>query len=344
SIRINKTAPRPPMPRQGVYTLVRVLYASIDPIDYKLPSMSWPVPRLVIGSSPITPGTSFVGQVQETRHPGFKAGDFVWGKHDMSVKHGTCASYTLVAGNKGVVKIPADWNPKRSLEEFAGAGVVAQTALQTLIASGLPLPLQRSSDDQVLDRTIFINGSTGGVGTFAVQMAKRCFRVKHVVVSCSGANSDFVKSLGADEVVDYRTCGANGLSGWLKDWSKTNGRSFDAVIDNVGTEPDLYWNCHHFLTADGKYVQVGGGMDVGSFAMTAKKALWPRILGGGQRAFQFLGTENKPDDLSMIGMWMAEGKVRCVIEDDNRYSLLDVKKAYEKLNSGRVRGKIIVVV
>jgi NADPH:quinone reductase-like Zn-dependent oxidoreductase len=74
---------------------------------------------------------------------------------------------------------------------------------------------------------VFINGGSGGVGTFTVQMAKHCFECEKVVVSCSGADADFVKALGADEVVDYRNCGDGPLSGWLRDWSRRTGEMFN---------------------------------------------------------------------------------------------------------------------
>ncbi|MCJ1433191.1 hypothetical protein MMC27_002550 [Xylographa pallens] len=340
SIRINHLAKVPVFPKSGINTIVRVLYASIDPIDYKLLSIPWPLPRLVVGSSPIIPGTSFVGRVCKTTHPGLEVGDIVWGKHTAATKFGTCALFTIINGDQGIVKIPEEWTRGRGIDEFAGAGVVALTALQTLQAGGL---LRGTSDGQATGGKVFINGGSGGVGTFTVQMAKHCFDCAKVVVSCSRANADFVKSLGADEVVDYHSCGNEGLPGWLSEWSRRTGEMFDVIIDNVGSDPNIYWQCHHYLkAAGGRYVQVGGGMDFGSFALLAKKMLWPSVIGGGKRKFQFLATETKLEDFRLIGRWMAEGKIKTVIEDHNRFGLADVGKAYMKLHSGRIRGKIII--
>jgi NADPH:quinone reductase-like Zn-dependent oxidoreductase len=297
SIRVNHAAELPAFPESGINTIVRVLHASINPIDYKLPSMPYPIPRMVYGSSPIIPGTSFVGKVWKTTHPDLKTGDIVWGKHDTPMRFGACASYTLISGDQGIVKIPDGWPADRGLDEFAGAGVVALTALQTLRAGDLPY---NTSGGKATGGNVFINGGSGGVGSFTVQMAKHCFGCEKVVVSCSAANVEFVKTLGADEVVDYRNCGIENVSGWLNDWSSRSSEMFDIIIDNVGSESDIYWQCHRYLKANkGQYVQVGGRVDFGSLTALAKKMLWPSFLGGGKRMFQFLRVENKREDFEL---------------------------------------------
>ena len=98
-------------------------------------------------------------------------------------------------------RYPTGWTPDDRIDEFAGAGVVAITALQTLQAGELPY---NTSGGQATGGKVFMNGRGGGVGTFTVQMARHCLGCEKVVVSCSAANADFVKSLGADEVVECR--------------------------------------------------------------------------------------------------------------------------------------------
>lgn len=334
TIKLNQTAEVPTFPSSGVNSFVRVLYAGIDPVDYKLASLPWPLPRLALGTNPIIPGSTFVGRIWKTTDPRFKSGDLVWGLNGGPTKFGTSAGYTLAKDPKGVVKVPEGFS--RGLEEFAGAALTALTALQTLKAGDLPFNARGAQGG-----TVFINGGSGGVGTFTVQMAKRGYGAK-VVASCSAANADLVKSLGADEVVDYKSVGK--LSTWLKDWTAKNGE-FDVIIDNVGNDPDLYWQAHHYLKADkGRYVQVGAEMSVGAFATMARKMFTPSMLGGGKRPFQFLGMAAKQEDLDLISQWFAEGKIRTVIEDENKFDLADTKKAYEKLNTGRVRGKIVIKV
>lgn len=340
TIRVNQTAEMPVFPKSGINTIVRIDYNSPNPIDYKFLAMSWPIPRLVVGVNPIIPGASFVGRVWKTNHPEFKAGDLVWGKHDDITRFGSGGTFTLVSGDQGIVKVPETWPKDRGTEEFAGAAMVALTALQTLQAGDLPY---NTSNGQEKGGNVFINGGSGGVGTFTVQLAKHVYGCDYVVSSCSGSNADLVKSLGADEVVDYRKLGPAGLSGHLKDWSKRTGKTFDVIIDNVGNDSDLYWQSHHYLKADkGSYVQVGGGLGLSDFALLAKKMMWPSILGGGKRRYQFVTASNKKETFKSLGQWMAEGKLKCVIEDENRFDLRDAKRAYEKLDTGRLRGKIVI--
>ena len=68
-------------------------------------------------------------------------------------------------------------------------------------------------------------------------------------------------------------------------------------------------------------------MSLGDFGSLGKKMIWPSILGGGKRPYQFLGVENKKKDFELIGQWMASRKIRCVIEDENRFDLVDGVKA-----------------
>lgn len=330
TVTINQTAEVPKFPSSGVHTFIRVLYASIDPIDYKLPGLPWPLPRLAIGVNPISPSQPFVGRVWKTTDSRFKSGDLVWGKLAAPTRFGTTAGYVLVSGEEGIVKVPEGYN--RGLEEFAAAGVVALTAYQTLKAGDLPF------NNGGQGGSVFINGGSGGVGTFTVQLAKHVYRADKVVVSCSGSNVELVKSLGADTVIDYRS---TNLVDALKEWAQKNG-PFDQIIDNVGSDSHVYWQAHHYLKAGGNYVQVGAGMDVGSIVTMAKQMLLPTALGGGKRAFQFVSVAVKKNDLENLGQWLAEGKIKAVIEDSNRFDLADTKKAYEQLHTGRTRGKIVI--
>lgn len=334
SIKVNQTAQVPTFPSSGTHTFVRILYAAIDPIDYKLAGLPWPLSRLALGTNPIIPAQTFVGRVWKTSDSRFKSGDLVFGMIGGPKKFGTVAGYTLASEPKGIVKVPEGFN--RNLAEFAGVGVAALTALQTLKAGDLPFNTRGAQGGKV-----FINGASGGVGTYTVQMAKHGYGA-HVVATCSAANADLVKSLGADEVVDYRSVGK--LSTWLKEYAQKNGE-FDHVIDNVGNDPDLYWQAHHYLKAHkGRYTQVGGDIAIVAFVTMARKMLTPGFLGGGQRPFEFLGVAPKEEDFNLIGQWMAEGKVRTVVENENFFDIADTKKAYEKLHTGRARGKIVIKV
>lgn len=336
---LNQTASVPKLPSSGIATLVRVNYASLNPVDYKLGSLPSPLPRLMVGASPITPASDFVGRVWSTTHPGLKAGDLVWGSLPQPVHQGACAQYTVVKGTTNISKIPEGWS--RSLDELGVVGVAGFTALQVLLEADLPYV---RSKGQETGGKVFINGGSGGVGTFMVQIAKHGMGCDTVIASCSAANAELVKSLGADHVIDYRSTNvADGLKQWAQ---ASGGQKLDVLIDCVANDHNLYWESPHYLKPNGgRYLQVGGGFDPKSIISLLKVMAWPTFLGGGKIPFKFcfLGPI-KQDSFDLLGRWMAEGRVKSVIEDDNRFELIEVGKAFQKLKSGRTRGKMLIEV
>ncbi len=343
--KVSQIARVPSIPKSGTYTFVRVLSSALNPIDYKLASLPQPLPRLMIGSAPFTPGIDFVGRVWQTTHPDLKAGDLCFGKHHGPSKHGTCAEYTLHKGKDGIVKVPEGYLPLldqgRKLEELGAVGVAGMTALQVLTMGDLPY--NRSGGTERGGK-VFINGGSGGTGTYAVQMAKHGLGCDTVIASCSASNAELVRSLGADEVIDYRS---TNVVDALKEWSGRNGgQAFDMIIDNVGNDANIYWQAHHYLKSHGgKFVMVGAGTGLSDVLRLTKMMLWPSWLGGGKRKFQlFLLGGTKKQQWDLVGKWMVEGKLRTVIEDDNVFDLASVDKAFEKLKTGRTRGKIVIKV
>ncbi|RMD39810.1 hypothetical protein DV735_g5314, partial [Chaetothyriales sp. CBS 134920] len=333
---LSAAADLPAIPQSGVYTLVKVISAALNPADYKLLHVPWPIPRLLMGPLPVTPGADFVGRVWLTTHPDLQPGDLVWGKLRMPTKYGTCAEFTLHTGEQGIAKL-------------AGVGIAGLTALHALKKADLPYKNSKNNNSSSRSESsggkVFINGASGGVGTFAVQMAK-AIGCETVVASCSAANADLVRSLGADEVIDYRS---QDVVEALRAWSKKGGQGgqkFDAIIDNIGSNLDIYWNSEDYLKADGgAYIAVSVDLRWASLAEVAKILLWPSWLGGGKRpfhVFMLLGTQK--EDWDLIGKWLVAGKVRTVIEDENRFALSEIQSALQKLQTGRTRGKIIVTV
>lgn len=336
---LNQTAPVPQLPSSGIATLIRINYASLNPVDYKTGSMPSLIARFAIGASPITPGADFVGRVWSTTHPNLKSGDLVYGMLPQPVHQGACAQYALHKGTANIHKIPTGWN--RGLDELGAVGIAGFTALQALMLGDLPFV--RSKGQQTGGK-VFINGGSGGTGTFMIQIAKHGMGCDTVVTSCSGANVDLVRSLGADEVVDYRSI--NVVDG-LKQWSQRNGgQKFDLIIDNVATDHALYWDSPHYLKPNGgRYIQIGGSLDLKAIISLIKVMAWPAFLGGGKMPFKFhLLSGIKEEEFAMLGRWMAEGKVKTVIEDDNRFELGEVGKAFQKLKGGRTRGKMLIEV
>lgn len=157
---------------------------------------------------------------------------------------------------------------------------------------------------------------------------KLCHKLTlHVVELC--------KSLGADEVLDYRTTD-------IVSHLSRSGVQYDIIVDNVFSSADLYWNSHKYLKPSGQYVTIAGEAKFGTIKNFVSIFLWPAMLGGGQRKFTFVGAAGNPAHYGEIAAWMKEGKVKPVIEQT--YELAETGKAYERLKTGRTRGKLVVKV
>jgi NADPH:quinone reductase-like Zn-dependent oxidoreductase len=254
----------------------------------------------------------------------------VFGKLNVPQKHGTLAEFVVIAQNDGIVKVPdaflAQRNSIPKLEDMACIGTAGQTAWQSLknVRPGAH---------------VFINGGTGGTGTFGIQIAKHVLGCEKVVISCSKANASLAKDLGADETIDYQH---NNLVVVLERLVQPSGQKFDYVVDNVGNDLSLYWSAHRYLKESGTYALIGVPALSFYFAMNlAKIYLWPAVFYGGKRRFQMIIVKTSNEDLENIANWMVDGKVKAVIE--NTYPLEQIPTAYDTLRSGKVRGKIAVI-
>lgn len=141
------------------------------------------------------------------------------------------------------------------------------------------------------------------------------------------------KSLGADRVVDYTK---QNVVEALK------GEKFDHVVDNVGNDLGLYWKAHEYTRPGAAYIRVAGELSLHSMFNGIKVKFWPGFLGGGQRKREGILAQLRYGELKQIGDWMKEGKVKAVI--DSRFKFEEAPKAFEKLKTGRARGKIVVEV
>jgi len=177
---------------------------------------------------------------------------------------------------------------------------------------------------------IFINGGSGGTGIFCIQIAKaaEC----HVTTTCSTANVELCKSLGADEVIDYK-------KGSVLEALKKQ-KPFDHVVDNVGGQYELFWRCNEYTNPSARYVYVAGtpSFAFASFVMKAK--FWPGFLGGATRPYQGILAEPHLDELEQIGKWIAGGKMRTII--DEKFEFDRAPEAFRKLKSHRAKGKIVI--
>ncbi|KAK2615444.1 hypothetical protein N8I77_002198 [Diaporthe amygdali] len=303
--------------------LVRVRAAGLNPVDYKIPELPYSISRTMI-SVPASPAMDFAGTVvahgSAIEFP-VKAGDSVFGRLDPG-RFGALGEY-IVAKSSGCASLPSGV----SLEHASGVGSVGLAAFSSIVPN---VPAAHSPGGPPF--RIFINGGSGGTGTFGIQIAKLlgC----HVTTSCSARNVELCKSLGADEVLDY-------TQGDLVGALKAKGQVFDLVVDNVGSSPrDLYSACDQFLVPSGQFVQVGAGMSMADMQLMMSRMMLPSFLGGGSRKFSLAVAKNKHEDLARLGEWIAAGKIKVVV--DEIFEFDDAAKAYEKLRTGRARGKIIV--
>jgi NADPH:quinone reductase-like Zn-dependent oxidoreductase len=174
-----------------------------------------------------------------------------------------------------------------------------------------------------------INGASGGVGTFAVQIAK-AFGAE-VTGVCSTRNLDLVRSLGADHVIDYTK----------EDFTK-NEQRYDVILDNVGTQP--LFGFKRALVPKGICIMIGGGGPndgglIGPLARPFKALLLSPFMS--QKMGMMMAELNKKD-LNVLGDLMQSGKVKPTI--DRTYSLAQIADAIRYLEKGHARGKVVITI
>ncbi len=207
--------------------------------------------------------------------------------------------------------------PKPARSSWVDAAAVpgsALTALQALRRAGV-------SPDAEPGLRVLINGASGGVGTFAVQIA-RAYGA-HVTGVCSGPNVALVRSLGADHVIDYT----------MEDF-RTGGARWDAIVDTAAHRP--FRESLPALVSGGRYVFVGGSSGPTNRAMLLGP-VWSRLS---DKTVAFLISSATPDDLEELARLLSLGELRPVVE--RTFALEEVPEAIRWLESGEGRGKIVV--
>jgi NADPH:quinone reductase-like Zn-dependent oxidoreductase len=291
--------------------LVRVHAAAVNPLDWHYLRGTPYLLRIDAGLRyPQDPrlGTDFAGTVESvgTAVTKFKAGDAVFGG-----AAGAFGEYVLVRETRAVAAKPANV----TFEEAAAVPIAALTALQALRDKGALKPGQK----------VLINGASGGVGTFAVQIAKALGG--EVTGVCSTRNLGLVRSLGADHVIDYTK--ADFVDG---------ARRYDLIVDTVGNRPLL--EIRRALAPKGVLVMVGE-QDMGNWVGPLLRPLRGLLLSlFGSRRFDVFLAKLPQADLAAVGELMAAGKVTSVI--DRRYSLSALPDAIRYLEAGHARGKVII--
>ncbi len=302
---------RPDLPADGV--LVRVHASSVNPADWYGLSGTPYVGRVAMGlrrPRQRALGTDFAGTVEAVGGAvtQFRPGDEVFGG-----RSGAFAEYVCVPEHRAIVLKPSNL----TFEQAAAVPIAALTALQGLRDKG-----QVEAGQKVL-----INGASGGVGTFAVQIAK-AFGAE-VTGVCSTRNVDLVRSIGADHVIDY-----------LHEDFTRSGRRYDVMFDVAGSRS---WSeCKRVLEPKAIVVMVGapkGNRVLGPLSHVAKVRV--ASLGSSQKAVFFIAKFNKPD-LVVLQELLASGKVTPVVE--RSYELDDIGEALRYLGEGHAQGKIAVTV
>jgi NADPH:quinone reductase-like Zn-dependent oxidoreductase len=303
-----------PVPEPGAAdVLVRVAASSVNALDWHfvtgLPMFARPTlglrrPRRTVPGADVA-GTVVAVGADVTR---FRVGDEVFGE----VGGGGFAEYVAAPADSLVARPSA-----LSLEEAATVGVAAETALQGLRDWGGLREGQR----------VMINGASGGVGSFAVQIAK-ALGAGHVTAVCSTGNVDAAARSGADRVIDY-----------TKDDATVGGDRYDVLFDNAGVWP--LPTCGRLLAEGGTYVMV-----------TSPKSRWlrplPRMLANplyfavaSGRSAGFKVASRSTPDLELLAGYAERGGLRPVME--RRWSLHEAGEALRVQGEFHARGKSVVV-
>jgi NADPH:quinone reductase-like Zn-dependent oxidoreductase len=293
--------------------LVRVHVASLNMFDWHMLIGTPYLARLEAGlRKPKTElvGVDFAGAVESV---GADVKDFHPGDEVFGGRNGSLAEFVPVREERAIAHKPADV----SFEQAASIGIAGVTALQGLRDKG-----QLRSGQRVL-----INGASGGVGTYAIQIAKSLGA--EVTAVCSTHNVEQARTLGAGQVIDYK-----------QEDFVARGERYDVILDIAGNRS--WRECKRVLKHEGRLVIVGG----------PKKNRWIGPLGsvlaivlrsklGSQRAILFMANLNK-DDLVVLADLIDAGKITPAI--DRKYELSEAAKALAYVGAGHAQGKVIVTV
>ena len=290
--------------------LIKVRAASINPYDWHfMRGLPYPL-RLMAGLRRPKHGRLGVDAAGQVEAVGrsvtqFKPGDEVFGTCKGALAEYACAAETTLAIKPRNI----------TFKEAASVPIAGLTALQGLRDKGRIQPGQR----------VLINGAAGGVGTFAVQIAKH-FGAQ-VTGVCGTRNVELVRSLGADQVIDYTQ----------QDFTKSD-EHVDLMLDCVGNRSLAA--CRRVLSPKGIYVGVGaitGRWMLGVLVRAFAALLMAPFVG---QKFESFMAKLKKEDLNTLSELMSEGNLKPVI--DRRYSLREVPEAVRYLEEGHARGKVVI--
>ncbi|HKR25517.1 MAG TPA: NAD(P)-dependent alcohol dehydrogenase [Allosphingosinicella sp.] len=304
-----------PKPEPGKnHVLVKVEAASVNPLDWHMLRGKPLVMRMspdVRGWTPKRPGRDLAGTIEAVGEDvtGFAAGDQVFGAAQGAFADYVCAPETAFVHKPASV----------SFEAAAATPIAGLTALQALRDSGR----LRSGG------TVLINGAAGGVGSFAVQIAKALGA--RVTAVCGAGSAPLVRRLGADAAIDYRS----------EDFTRRAER-YDVIVDLIGNHS--YRRLKRLLAPGGRVAAVGGGAggaySLGGWLVRTGAAAAVSTLT--RRKVVLTMSRLDLEDLAWLGALIASGKLKPVI--DSRFPLAEVPDAMRHLAEGHAHGKVVIIV
>ncbi|CAI3127438.1 Zinc-type alcohol dehydrogenase-like protein [Acinetobacter calcoaceticus] len=308
--------PKPSLSEDAV--LVKVHAASINPLDIRV--LEGEFKAILPVKFPFILGSDFAGTVVEvgSNVTQFKAGDEVYAKIDLN---GAFAEYTVVQQSSLALK------PQNiSMELAASLPLVALTAWQALVEIAKVQPGQK----------VLIHAGSGGVGSIAIQLAKSLGAI--VATTTSGKNTRWVRELGADIIIDYKTAD---FEQELKD--------YDVVLDTQGgktLEKSL-----NVIKRGGRIISISGPPDQAfAEAVNPNRFLkcvipllsWPIRHKAKKRGitYSFLFMQPNGQQLSKITELVEAGKIKPIV--DQTYDFIQIKEAFQYVNTGRSKGKVVL--
>lgn len=301
--------------------LVSNLATSVNPRDCLIRAgryqLQFLVPKfpLVLGSDCYGRVVSIGAEVNE-----FNVGDFVYGLKNPSHGLGTYSDHVVIPA-KNVVHA-AD---NISIEQAAGVPLCALTAWQALVEQGGLTTKSHTHTEK--NKRVLIIGASGGVGSFAVQIAKAISSnslISQVDGICSAANAQFVKSLGADHVYDYKTQDIKTLTG-----------QYDIIFDTIGRHSPA--SCKHLLSKNSAFVTT---VPAPAFLLQHLASKFLAILSIPHKRKRVVMVKPNQEQLSAITHFIQQGKIVPAV--DSVYAMEDATEAHLRSQSKRAVGKIII--
>ncbi|CAK7217913.1 zinc ion binding [Sporothrix curviconia] len=338
-----KSLPQP----KGADILIRVSHAALNPAD--LMFMGYIPTWLPFRFRPV-PGIDFAGEVVALGPQAGAVASHAAEPLTVGARVAGCLSVSLVATGHGslveYLTVPAEL-VARQPKVFGNSSAEAGPASAGLLGCAGQTAHLAATDPcaeaafALSEPRVLINGASGAVGSLLVQISKA--RGARVVGVCSAKNSEFIRRLGADEVIDYTQHAS--LPTYLASApAYTGANSFDLVFDCMGDQ-DLFVKSPAFLTPQGAWLSIVGKGILAPF-ISARNTMVPAVLGGTPRKYKLMGLSPSGEQARAVAKW-ATGDERALVKEmpiDSVYPMAEVKEAYEKQATKRARGKIIIKV